>query len=157
MRIGFAKDIHKLVDYNKNKQIILGGCLIEQQQFSIKAKSDGDVILHSITSAILGSLGLKTIGEYFPDTCDSNENRDSMDFLIFALDELEKVNMKIISIDLCIVCEQVMLKDYLPVISDKLKSVLKTEHFGIKCTRFEEKDNHMIECNCALIINNIKI
>ena len=62
-RIGFSKDIHKLVP--QRKLIIAGveipyvlGCL---------AHSDGDVAYHAIAEAMLGALALGDLGTHFPD------------------------------------------------------------------------------------------
>lgn len=152
MKIGFAKDIHNLID-NDKKPLVLGGYEIKNHNFSIQAVSDGDVILHSVTSAILGALGLNTLGEYFPDTNKDNTNRTSLDFINFALSEMHQLNLKIISLDICIVCEHIMLKDYLNNIRLSLKDILKIDSLGIKCTRFEDKNNFKIESYCSLIIS----
>lgn len=152
MKIGFAKDIHNLI-HNDQKPLVLGGYEINSHNFSIQAVSDADVILHSITSAILGALGLNTLGEYFPDTNKDNLARSSLDFINFALSEMNKLNLKIISLDICIVCEHIMLKDYLNNIRQSLKDILKIDSLGIKCTRFEDKNNFSIESYCSLIIS----
>lgn len=152
MKIGFSKDIHNLIN-NDKKPLILGGYEIKSHNFSIQAVSDGDVILHSITSAILGALGLKTLGEYFPDTNKDNIQRSSLDFINFALNEMSKLNSKIISLDICIVCEHIMLKDYLNDIRLSLKDILNIDFIGIKCTRFENQENYSIESYSSLIIS----
>jgi 4-diphosphocytidyl-2-methyl-D-erithritol synthase len=59
---GLGFDIHRLV---KNKKLFLGGAKIPFHS-GLKGHSDGDVILHAITDAILGALRRKDIGTYFP-------------------------------------------------------------------------------------------
>ncbi|MGL4952013.1 MAG: 2-C-methyl-D-erythritol 2,4-cyclodiphosphate synthase [Mycoplasma sp.] len=152
MRIGFAKDIHKLIE-STDDNFVLGGTNINNTGFKVCAKSDGDIVLHSITSAILGALDLDTLGEYFPDTDDINQDRTSTDFLKFAIKKMVENNFKIISMDLCIVCEQIMLKDHLINIKNKLNVLIDSPHIGLKCTRFEDKSNYMIECYCTILLN----
>lgn len=152
MKIGFSKDIHKLKKGTK-KPLILGGFTIYNSNYYIDSHSDGDLILHSITSAILGAIGLKTIGEYFSDKDDNNKNRSSVDFLNFSLSKLVELNMRIESIDLCIVCEKIILNQHLEYIRDSLKQLIRIDNIGIKATRFEDKRKKYIECYCSLIID----
>lgn len=149
MKIGFAKDIHQLV---KNQHpLVLGGVKIDSS-WSIQATSDGDIVLHAITSALLGALGLKTLGEYFPESDAKNHKRNSADFLNFALQALTEQKLKIESLDLCIICEQIILKEYLQPMRLQLQKMLGIEQLGIKCTRFEQPENSMIECYCNLLL-----
>lgn len=155
MLIGFAKDIH-LLEKNKSKPLVLAGVTIFDSIYSIKAHSDGDVILHSITSAILGALGLKTIGEYFSDVDPQNKGRSSVEFLEFALTQVKNQTMRIRSMDICIVCEQIMLKDHLENFRNKLKELIGYDVvIGLKATRFEDKKNMYIESYCNLILETI--
>ncbi len=155
MLIGFAKDIHKLVK-NNEKSLVLGGVTIKDSKYSIKAHSDGDIILHSLTSAILGALGLKTIGEYFSDSDPQNRDRSSVDFLNFALEELKKQTMRICSIDICVVCEQIMLKNHLDEIRKSLRTLIGYDvPIGLKATRFEDPNNEFIESYCNILLETI--
>lgn len=155
MKLGFSKDIHKLVK-NGNKDLILGGFTIKDSKYTIKAHSDGDIILHSICSSLLSCLNLKTLGEYFPDNQKINKNRSSIDFLDFCLDKLNESQKKIISMDICIICEKIILKDYLSLIKKNLMNLLNIKDdsiIGIKATRFENKRSKYIECYCNLLID----
>lgn len=153
MKIGFAKDIHELVSADNQRSLILGGYHIQGSEYIIKATSDGDIVLHAITSALLGALEMRTLGEYFPDTEKINFKRNSVDFISFALKAMSTNGYYIESIDLCIVCEQVMLSKYLPFIKESLLKILGIKGLGIKCTRFEDSENKMIECYATLILN----
>ncbi len=155
MLIGFAKDIHK-IEKNDQKPLVLAGVTIKDSKFSVKAHSDGDLVLHAITSAILGALGLKTIGEYFSDTDPANKNRSSKDFLDFALNELKKQTMRIQSMDLCIVCEHIMLKNHLEAFRSSLREMIGYDiPIGLKATRFEDPEHYYIECYCNLVVETI--
>ena len=69
-RIGHGVDIHKL---KKNIPLILGGVTIESS-YGIVGHSDGDVLIHSIVDAILGSVSLGDIGTYFPSNKQKSKN-----------------------------------------------------------------------------------
>ena len=53
-RIGFSKDIHKLVE---NRKLIIGGVVIPFEKGEL-AHSDGDVLYHALAESILGALAL---------------------------------------------------------------------------------------------------
>jgi len=76
-RIGLGTDLHRLEPGNG---LWLGGVLLPCSLRSV-AHSDGDVLLHAVTDAILGALGRDDIGQLFPDTAAENKNRPSTDFV----------------------------------------------------------------------------
>lgn len=53
MKVAIGQDSHRFDIENKEKKLILGGVVFENE-LSMKANSDGDVILHAITNAISG-------------------------------------------------------------------------------------------------------
>jgi 2-C-methyl-D-erythritol 2,4-cyclodiphosphate synthase len=62
MRIGFGYDIHRLVP---GRKLLLGGVEIPSP-VGEEGFSDGDVLLHALIDALLGSAGLGDIGSNFP-------------------------------------------------------------------------------------------
>lgn len=64
IRIGHGYDVHA---FGGDKPLILGGVEIENH-VGLIAHSDGDVLLHAVCDALLGSLALGDIGKHFPDT-----------------------------------------------------------------------------------------
>ena len=62
IRIGHGIDIHRL---DNNIPLILGGVKVPSS-FGIRGHSDGDILIHAVVDALLGSLGLGDIGTYFP-------------------------------------------------------------------------------------------
>lgn len=150
MKIGFAKDIHKLYK-NKNRILTLGGVKINNSKWKIKAHSDGDIIFHSLTSALLNILELNTLGELYPEN-EVNKNIDSYIILDSILRKLKKTKEKIISINVYIVCEKIMLKDYLGSIKNNLKKIFgKHVHINVSVTRFENKKSKYIECYSTIL------
>lgn len=151
--IGFAKDIHKL-NKNKQKSLILGGLdLSHYSKYRIKAHSNGDIILHAITSAILSLTCNKTLGEIFEDTDPKNKDKDSVVFLKHALYLLKNKKMEIINIDLTIVCEKIMLRDHLVNINKNISKITGCKNISSKATRFENKRNKYIEVYANILLN----
>ena len=77
IRIGHGYDVHA---YAPGDGFVLGGVWIDCD-WSVVAHSDGDVLIHALCDAVLGSLGQGDIGRLFPDNDPGNENRDSREFL----------------------------------------------------------------------------
>lgn len=61
MFVGNGFDIHK---HSKGENLILGGIHVDGDGF--EAHSDGDIVLHSLCDALLGSKAKKDLGYYFP-------------------------------------------------------------------------------------------
>ncbi len=104
---GIGFDIHRLI---KNKKLYLGGVKIPFHS-GLKGHSDGDVVLHAITDAILGSIGKKDIGTYFPNT-KKFKNIRSPKMLKPIIDILIKSNFFLNNIDINLICEQPKVSKY---------------------------------------------
>ena len=76
-RVGFGYDSHR---FAQDRPLILGGLYIEGA-WGLLAHSDGDVILHALTDAILGAIGAGDIGTHFPDSDDKWKGVHSAAFL----------------------------------------------------------------------------
>ncbi|MDE6477203.1 MAG: 2-C-methyl-D-erythritol 2,4-cyclodiphosphate synthase [Mycoplasmoidaceae bacterium] len=146
--IGQGVDQHKLVK-KTNSTVVLGGVRIKSD-YKIVAHSDGDVVLHSLSNAILGCVQGGDIGEYFKDTDPKNKNLDSSKILKFCLKKLNKA--KIVNVDLTIQCENIILKDLKKQIKQNLIELLNCKKVNVKATRFEQKSD-LITCHSIVLIN----
>lgn len=77
MRIGHGYDVHR---FQSGDFITLGGVQIAHNK-SFVAHSDGDVLLHALTDALLGAAALGDIGQHFPDTDPAYKGADSRQLL----------------------------------------------------------------------------
>ena len=138
IRVGLGYDIHRIQKIDKFNFIRLGGIKIKSK-VSVISHSDGDVILHAITDSILGALSLRDIGTYFPNN-KINKNRNSLEFLDYALTKLEKQNFKISNIDLMIVSEVPKINPYYKRIVNNLIKILNINknQITIKATTNEK-------------------
>ena len=100
MKVAIGQDSHR-IDYNqKEKKLILGGIEF-QEDYSVSANSDGDVVLHAITNAISGITCKNIIGKISDDMCKSGIT-NSEEYLKEALKYL---NEKIVHLSIAIECQ----------------------------------------------------
>ena len=104
---GLGFDIHRLI---KKKELFLGGVKIPFHS-GLKGHSDGDVILHAITDAILGALRRKDIGTYFPNT-KKYKNIRSSKMLKPIIKNLYSSDFSINNLDINLICEQPKVSKY---------------------------------------------
>ena len=135
---GIGYDIHKTKKTIKNNFVKLGGVKIKSK-IKIISHSDGDVLLHAITDSILGALSQRDIGTYFPNTR-KNLNRNSIDFLNYALKKMTFRKMLINNIDIMIVSEEPKINPHFEIIISSLSKLLKTDknNITIKATTNEK-------------------
>ncbi|MDB4837731.1 2-C-methyl-D-erythritol 2,4-cyclodiphosphate synthase [Marinomonas sp.] len=100
-RIGHGFDVHK---FGEGDHIILGGVSIPYTQGLI-AHSDGDVVLHALTDALLGAAALGDIGKHFPDTDDAFSGADSRMLLKRAYREIRKLGFLTGNVDVTIIAQ----------------------------------------------------
>ncbi len=77
IRVGLGYDLHRLVE---GRRLILGGVTFDFEKGE-DGHSDGDVLLHAITDALLGAAGLGDIGSYFPPEDAKWKDADSAELL----------------------------------------------------------------------------
>jgi len=95
LRIGNGYDVHKLVE---GRKLMLGGVEVPHTK-GVLGHSDGDVLLHAITDAIIGALGLGDIGLHFPDNDENLKDIDSAILLKKINDSIRDNIAKILEID----------------------------------------------------------
>ena len=77
LRIGLGVDAHA---FAAGVPLVLGGVTIDHPA-GLAGHSDGDVIAHALTDALLGAAGLADIGALFPSTDDRWRGADSLELL----------------------------------------------------------------------------
>ena len=99
MRIGFGFDSHA---FKAGVPLVLGGLSIEHTE-GLAGHSDGDVLLHAITDALLGAVSAGDIGTFFPPSDPRWKDAASSLFLRTALDEIATAGYRIVNVDTCLV------------------------------------------------------
>lgn len=138
MRIGFASDIHELVEKRK---LILAGVVVPFEKGE-KAHSDGDVVYHALGEAILGALALGDLGSHFPDNDDKYKNMDSSIIIKEIKKMMDERNYKIGNVDISITLEKPKLKDYISQMRNNVSNLLETsiDNVSIKAGTNEKMD-----------------
>ena len=128
-------DVHQL---DENCPFFLGGVNIDYTK-GIVAYSDGDIVFHALSDALLGAAGLGDIGHFFPDTDVKYKNIDSALILSDVNRRLRHLSYCIVNIDITIVLEKPKLQPYLAKIKDSISKYLKMEinNINIKATTSE--------------------
>lgn len=102
MRIGFGFDVHT---FKEGDHLMLGGVKIPFDR-AFKAHSDGDVVLHALTDAILGAVKGGDIGTLFPDTDPQYKDADSRLLLKEAYRRVQEKGYEVGNIDITIMAER---------------------------------------------------
>lgn len=126
MRIGIGYDLHRLIPTVERSAIPVGGIPISCF-LKVEAHSDGDVLLHSIVDAILGSLALGDIGQWFPDNAEVNRGRPSSEFLVEVVSHIKKMGWRVNQLDTVMFLEEPKLAEHWTSIRENLAKLLGVE------------------------------
>jgi len=94
-RIGFGWDSHA---FKAGVPLRIGGLTLDHPE-GLSGHSDGDVLLHAITDALLGAVAAGDIGSFFPPGDPRWKDADSAIFLNLAMEELRNAGYRIVNID----------------------------------------------------------
>lgn len=135
-RIGQGFDVHASLP---GDGIILGGVKIPTD-ISLKGYSDADVLLHAVTDALLGAIGERDIGFHFPPGEKENKNRDSREFLEFAMEKMQKKGYILGNLDITVIAEKPKVNPYHDLILESLVGILqcKKDQIALKATTTEK-------------------
>jgi len=119
-RVGVGFDVHRL---SPASPLVIGGVEIPYHK-GLLGHSDGDVLCHAVTDALLGAAGLGNIGELFPDTDPRYRGVSSLKFLAEAAAAVRRKHFEIGNIDSNILAEQPRLTPFFPAMKRKIAEVL---------------------------------
>lgn len=136
MRIGHGYDVHR---FGEGDFITLGGVQIPHPQ-GLVAHSDGDVVLHALTDALLGAAALGDIGQHFPDTDPRFKGADSRKLLRYALSLLQAQGWKIANVDATIVAQAPKMAAHIPAMRVAIAADLQValDQVNVKATTTEK-------------------
>ena len=122
MFVGNGFDIHK---HSKGENLILGGIRVDGDGF--EAHSDGDIVLHSLCDALLGSKAKKDLGYYFPSDETTPKGISSVDMLNKVLEIIEIDKLIINNIDITVLSQVINISKICDDICSSLSNLLKIE------------------------------
>ena len=135
MRVGNGYDVHA---FEPGDHVTLGGVRIAHHS-AFRAHSDGDVLLHAVTDALLGAAALGDIGRHFPDTDPAWKGADSRDLLRAVVALLAERGMRCTSLDATVIAERPKLGPHVDAIVRVLAAdlALDVSRINVKATTSE--------------------
>jgi 2-C-methyl-D-erythritol 2,4-cyclodiphosphate synthase len=122
-RVGTGFDAHALVD---GVPLVLGGVRIEHPR-GLAGHSDGDVLAHALTDAVLGAAGLEDIGALFPSGDESLAGADSVDLLRKAWHRVREAGWQLANADVVLIGEEPRLAPHRDAMRARLAEALGVE------------------------------
>jgi 2-C-methyl-D-erythritol 2,4-cyclodiphosphate synthase len=122
-RIGFGWDSHA---FKPGILLRLGGMTVDHPE-GLAGHSDGDVLLHAITDALLGAVAAGDIGSFFPPGDPRWKDADSSIFLNLALTEVESAGYRIVNIDTTLILSAPKIAPVAAKIRARLAELLSVE------------------------------
>jgi 2-C-methyl-D-erythritol 2,4-cyclodiphosphate synthase len=135
MRIGNGYDVHA---FGEGDKIVIGGVVIPHHHGLI-AHSDGDVLLHALSDALLGAAALGDIGKHFPDSDMQYRNADSRSLLRMVYAKVNQQGWKLVNADMTIVAQAPRMATYIPRMQEVIAADLQStiSQINVKATTTE--------------------
>ena len=136
MRIGHGYDVHRFCD---GEFVTLGGVQIAHK-FGLLAHSDGDVLLHALSDALLGAAALGDIGKHFPDTDPQFKGADSRVLLRHVLGLVKAKGWRVGNVDATIVAQAPKMAPHIDVRRNLIAADLDVtlDQVNVKATTTEK-------------------
>jgi len=122
-RVGYGYDLHRL---EAGHRLIVGGVELSRDIGTV-AHSDGDVVCHAVTDAVLGALGQGDIGEVFPDDDPKWQKADSQVFVAEAVRRISDAAFTLGNLDVTIILQQPKLAPHKSAVADNLTRMFGCE------------------------------
>lgn len=166
IRIGHGYDLHRLEvrsPAGKGRAMIVGGVILDDPTFDRGpiAHSDGDVLYHAVTDALLGAMALPDIGQLFPDTAKAHEGQDSADFLKAAMSAVLGAGYRVGNIDCTVILQRPKLSPVKQQIRENLAKHLRAPlaNVNIKGKTHEHVDavgeSRAIEAHAVVVLYRV--
>ena len=150
-RIGFGWDSHA---FKAGVPLRIGGMTIEHPE-GLAGHSDGDVLLHAVTDALLGSIAAGDIGTFFPPGDPRWKDADSGIFIKLALEELKHAGYQIVNVD----CTLILIAPKISPIAGEMRSKvaelldIEMDQVSIKAKTPEGLGlDHVVQCHAVALV-----
>lgn len=136
IRVGQGFDVHAFAE---GRPLIIGGVTIPHDR-GLLGHSDADVLLHAVTDAVLGALGLGDIGRHFPDTDPAYLDADSAKLLEQVWAMAKERGYKLGNVDATIIAQRPKMAPHIPRMKEVIARLLEAEEpsqVNVKATTTE--------------------
>jgi 2-C-methyl-D-erythritol 2,4-cyclodiphosphate synthase len=132
LRIGLGVDAHAFGD---DVPLVLGGVAVEHPR-GLVGHSDGDVLAHALTDALLGAAGIGDIGSLFPSDDERYRGADSLGLLADAYERVRDAGFVLVNADCVVIGEEPRVGPYREAMRDRLSSALGVdrERMNVRAT-----------------------
>lgn len=134
-RIGHGFDVHR---FGEGDRLMIGGVAIPFEHGFV-AHSDGDVLLHAISDALLGACALGDIGRHFPDTDPAWEGADSRVLLRHVAALIHEAGYRIGNVDATVIAQAPKMAPYITTMRERIAEdlALSIDDVNVKATTTE--------------------
>lgn len=128
-------DVHA---FEEGRRCILGGVHIPHP-LGLKGHSDADALIHAVMDALLGAIGERDIGYFFPDNDAKWKDADSMKMLALVHEVLQKRKVTINNLDITVIAQEPKLSPHVDKMTANIATALGISHsqIAIKATTSE--------------------
>jgi 2-C-methyl-D-erythritol 2,4-cyclodiphosphate synthase len=120
LRIGLGVDAHA---FGEGVPLVLGGVVIEHPR-GLVGHSDGDVVAHALTDALLGAAGLADIGALFPSDDERYRGADSLVLLSEAYGTVRAAGFELVNADCVVIGQEPRVAPHRDAMRDRLAGAL---------------------------------
>jgi 2-C-methyl-D-erythritol 2,4-cyclodiphosphate synthase len=153
-RIGFGYDSHV---FKPGVALHIGGLAVEHPE-GLAGHSDGDVLLHAVTDALLGAIAAGDIGGFFPPSDPRWKDADSAIFVQQAREELQRAGYRIVNIDTTLILAAPKIG---PIASEMRTRVADLLGLGIDQVSIKAKTpeglglDHVAQCQAVVLVERV--
>ena len=132
LRIGIGVDAHA---FAVGVPLVLGGVSIEHAR-GLAGHSDGDVVAHALTDALLGAAGLADIGTLFPSSDELYRGADSLELLAEAYRQVGQAGFELVNADCVLIGQEPRIAPYREAMGRRLADALgvAADRVGVRAT-----------------------
>ena len=153
-RVGHGFDLHRL---EPGLDLVVCGKSLDHDR-GCAAHSDGDVVYHAVTDAILGALGREDIGQLFPDNDAAWKDADSCVFVREASKRMGDAGYGVSNLDITVILERPKLGPHKDAMKQNLAELLGCDisQVNLKAKTHEGVDalgeNRAIACHVVVLL-----
>ncbi len=154
-RIGFGYDSH---EFRAGVPLRLGGMALDHPE-GLAGHSDGDLLLHAITDALLGAVAAGDIGSFFPPGDPRWKDADSAIFLKLALEELRHAGYQLVNLDATLILAKPKISPIAAEMRGRVADLLGVaiDRVSIKAKTPEGLNlDHVAQCHAVALVERVE-
>lgn len=132
LRIGYGWDSH---EFKTGIPLIIGGVQLPHDK-GLAGHSDGDVLLHALTDALLGAVAAGDIGAFFPPSDPQWKGANSVIFLEEALRHIDRAGYRVVNCDSTLILDSPKIGPHSTRIQQRVAQLL---HVDAGCVGIKAK------------------